>query len=83
MFWNLVSDCQIPLDMDEPNDTLVLRHEMVFVRPRTHQIVVIRIFQNLTCFIVFGDGCQIYYKLARFWSILKSLTLTENDNLKS
>ena len=26
------------------------------VRPRTHQIVVIRIFQNLTCFIVFGYG---------------------------
>ena len=35
--------------------------------PRTHKIVMIRIFQNLTCFIVFGDGCQIYYKLARFW----------------
>ena len=54
-------------------------------RPRTHQIVVIRIFQNITCFkfIVFGESCQIYYKLARFWMIFKSLTITENDNLKS
>ena len=33
--------------------------------PRTHKIVVIRFFQNLTCFIVFGDGCQIYYKTVK------------------
>ena len=47
------------------------------------KILIIRMFQNLTCFIVFGDGCQMYHKIARVLSILKFLTLTENDNLKS
>ena len=33
--------------------------------PRTHENRDNKNFQNLTCFIVFGDGCQIYYKIAR------------------
>ena len=35
------------------------------VVPRTHEIRDDKNFQNLTCFIVFGDGCEIYYKMAR------------------